>query len=307
MKVSVVICSVGFSPLFQKAITSLVKNSITPYEIIIVHQGKGDKTKDISNQFERVFSKIRYIQDSGFGLSRARNIGYKCVDGDIVSFTDDDAYVGQYWIENIIKTFNNDNNIGIVGGKIVPVYDQKNVNWEIPDVLNYILPSYSQGEEVGEYPSSVTPPGVNFSIRRQILTEMGGFNEYFGYNISKKVQITGEDTDLAIRVKRAGYRIIYSPQCIVYHPVPLTRQNLAYLKKRMFVEGNTDTYLFLLHDKPSFRYKLNLFKYRLIELVRHFKSKKNMNSNLYEGVKSRILGCLYSILINGLFFQKSCD
>lgn len=302
MKVSVVVCTADSSPFLSKTLDSLLGNTVKPYEIIVVHQGPDSIAKKIISNINKLHGLIDCIQDTEYGLSRARNIGWKKATGDIIAYTDDDAFVKEDWIKNIVKTFSKDKKIGIVGGKIIPLYNQRNKNWTIPSPFSYSLPSYDQGDKTGEYPSDVAPPGVNFSIRRSILVTLVGFNEKLGVNKKRRIQIYGEDTDMALRAQNAGYTVLYCPECVVFHPIPLERQNLTYIKKRMFIAGITETCLYFLHHEPSYRHKLHMLKYRIIELGELMKAKKNMNSDLYEGKKSRMMGYLYSIIVYGLLF-----
>ncbi|MFN4245649.1 MAG: glycosyltransferase, partial [Brevinematia bacterium] len=52
--------------------------------------------------------------------------------------------------------------------------------------------------------------GVNLIIKREVFEKVSGFQETYQYT-------SGEDTIFCLRVKKAGYKIIFSPNVVVYH------------------------------------------------------------------------------------------
>ena len=251
MKISVVIPTANRHDRLLKAIEKIYENTIQPHEVIVVDQSQDDSTANVLLQaIDR--GKVKYIKDNKTGTSHAKNIGWKCSSGEIVAFTDDDALVETTWLENIKSSFQNQQfNIGVLGGKIIPVYEEKNLNWNFPERWSYLLPASDLGDAIGIYEDNATPPGVNFSTYRYLLEKFSGFDERLGVNNSRSVQILGEDKDLASRIKQAGYDLVYNPNCIVYHPVPLSRQNQDFLNKRLLQEGMT--YVYLEIENPEFQ------------------------------------------------------
>jgi len=240
--ISVVIPTANRHSTIGRAVDSIYKNTIAPYEVIIVDQSSNDLTLDalhplIDNQ------QLIYIRDSGKGISRGRNVGWQKAAGTIIAFTDDDAWVDPKWLECILATFQTDRfNIGAVGGKILPVYEEKNPEWNFPKKWEHLLPSCDHGEFTDLFNKDTFPIGVNLITYRHLLEKLDGFDERMGVNISRNLQILGEDVDYYIRLKRSGFDLVYSPDCIVYHPVPLSRQSQGFLNKRLMYEGATYAY-----------------------------------------------------------------
>jgi GT2 family glycosyltransferase len=56
-------------------------------------------------------------------------------------------------------------------------------------------------------------PSLNFSIRRALFEEVGGFDERF-------TRPAGEDTDLCFRLRRRGHRLLFEPRARVTHCPP---------------------------------------------------------------------------------------
>jgi GT2 family glycosyltransferase len=241
--VSVVIATVDRHAEIYRAIAKILDNTVQPCEVVVVDQSNDVLTFEVLEPWIRS-ERIIYVKDSGLGHSRAKNVGWRRTSGDIVAFTDDDAMVDLRWLEKIQDSFERaDMKIGAVGGKIIPLYEQKSADWSISNRWEYLLPAYDQGDLLARYRGDCLPPGVNYSVYRELLVQTGGFDESLGIIAGRRVQIYGEDADLSLRLKRMGYELVYNPECIVYHPVPLGRQNQGFLNQRLFSEGATSAIL----------------------------------------------------------------
>ncbi|KAM3115875.1 glycosyltransferase family 2 protein [Phormidesmis sp. 146-33] len=241
--ISVVIPTANRHETIAQAVEKVFENTIQPFEVIVVDQSQNCLTRDALVDFIQA-NKITYLKDEGSGASRARNIGWKNASGEIIAFTDDDAQVDAQWLQNIRDTFTQtDLKIGILGGKIIPCYEDKNPNWSIPTQWEHLLPAYDQGDELSLYPEHTLPACVNYSICRSLLEKFSGFDEDLGPNKSREIQIYGEDSELALRLKQSNYSLVYNPACVVYHPVPLSRQSQNFLNKRLLSEGATYAYM----------------------------------------------------------------
>lgn len=270
--ISVIIPTTNRSATIGKAIESIYNNTIAPREVIVVDQSRDDLTLNVLQKFIEAKGLI-YIRDQGSGISRSRNVGWKRASGEIIAFTDDDAWVDSKWLECILEIFNNRAfNIGAVGGRILPVYEEKNPNWTIPKQWEYLLPSLDHGDAVTAFKENAFPIGVNLITYRHLLEEFDGFDENMGVNSTRSRQIFGEDVDYYLRLKNRGFDLVYNPHCIVYHPVPLSRQSQEFLNKRLMTEGTTYVY-FMFKDgklgplksavlmlKSLVRYTLTLLK-----------------------------------------------
>ncbi len=290
---SVVIPSCGRLNDLDKLLKSISESKTLPDEVIIVVQNINDLNIYMPLNLH---GKEKIINDYGGGASRARNIGWKNSSGQIVSFVDDDAVVDKEWLSNIVKTFKMVKlNPGVVSGKIIPVFNEINDNWEISERHRYILPSYDQGELIGPFMKGALPPSVNYSIMRTILEETGGFNEKLGVNSNKRCQIYGEDSDLSLRVKNLGYDLIYNPGVTVYHPVPLSRQCNDYVKKRMYIDGMTNAYIFRMNsDKMTVRTYLIIKT--ILKLIKNtlWRNDKQLSFELINYYRGHLFGLIWS-------------
>jgi glycosyltransferase involved in cell wall biosynthesis len=87
IKVSVIIPTYNRAEYVTQAIESVLAQTYTDYEIIVVDDGSTDNTKDVLSPY---IDRIRYIYQKNAGASAARNQGIKAAKGDWVAFLDSD-------------------------------------------------------------------------------------------------------------------------------------------------------------------------------------------------------------------------
>lgn len=207
---SVIIATLGRPECVRRCLEHLQQQSLT-HEVIVVDGSPDDLTRDVVAEYPGV----RYIQNPrGWGrMTASRNIGSLVATGDVLAFIDDDAYAHPRWAEEIIRPYV-DAGVGAVGGR----------------ALNGIPGEEREGrDEVGRLTRdgfingffAVNTGGIvdvdhiigcNMSFRREVLTSLGGFHEFYPGFCS-----TYEEVDLCLRVKKKGYRVLFNPAAAVDH------------------------------------------------------------------------------------------
>lgn len=87
MKVSIVIPTYNRSALIQETIESVLKQTYSDYEIIVVDDGSTDNTQEALKKFA---GKIQYIKQNNRGINNARNQGLRHAKGEYVALLDND-------------------------------------------------------------------------------------------------------------------------------------------------------------------------------------------------------------------------
>ncbi|KKQ80728.1 MAG: hypothetical protein UT03_C0019G0001, partial [Candidatus Moranbacteria bacterium GW2011_GWD2_38_7] len=154
--------------------------------------------------------KTRQIATGHCGPAVKRTKAIKDAQGDILVFIDDDAYPEINFLDVLDHDFVEEKVIAVGGPAITPASDsfwQKVSGAVFLSALSGGCPeryvSVGKRGEVDDWPS------VNFSIRKERFSEIGGFNGDFW---------PGEDTKLCLDlVKKYPGSIIYNPHLIVYH------------------------------------------------------------------------------------------
>lgn len=120
-KVSVIIPSYNRAKLLGRAIDSVLHQTFSDYEIIVVDDGSKDNTKDVLKAYD---GKIKYIYQANRGISGARNQGIKEARGEYIAFLDsDDSWIPEKLAEQI-KVLEANKNVGIVYSKLQMINDK---------------------------------------------------------------------------------------------------------------------------------------------------------------------------------------
>lgn len=91
-EVSVVITCFNYGKYLKECLESVLNQSFTDLEIIIVNDGSTDNTDQVISNF-RALDNIKYIKQSNSGQAKAKNIGVKYSSGRLIAFLDaDDAW-----------------------------------------------------------------------------------------------------------------------------------------------------------------------------------------------------------------------
>lgn len=113
--ISVIVPIYNVEKYINKCIDSIIDQTYTNLEIILVDDGSPDNCGKICDEYAQKDERVRVIHKENGGLSDARNAGIDVAKGKYVSFVDSDDYVEQNYIEilyNCIKEYNTNIAIG---------------------------------------------------------------------------------------------------------------------------------------------------------------------------------------------------
>jgi glycosyltransferase involved in cell wall biosynthesis len=184
--VSVILIFLNGEAFIQEAIESVIAQSYSDWELILVDDGSTDKSSEIANEFARRDpQRIRYLDHLGHinrGMSATRNLGIQVARGEFVSFIDADDVWEPMKLADQVEIMLRHAELGLVCGTVVywgswsggqdflaktgHLLDQP-----IPQP-QALLALYPLGKAQAPCPSDVM-------IRAQVLRRVGGFEEHF--------------------------------------------------------------------------------------------------------------------------------
>lgn len=100
----------------SQAITSIIDQSYSNWELIIIDDGSSDSTKDIIKSFQD--SRIKLITQSNSGVSRARNRGLEIARGKYITFLDADDILPPQSISLRVQYLEANRDIDLVDGEV---------------------------------------------------------------------------------------------------------------------------------------------------------------------------------------------
>lgn len=101
--ISVIIPIYKVEKYLPRAIESVITQSYSNLEIILVEDGSPDACGSICDEYAGHDSRIRVIHKENGGLSDARNAGLDQMNGEYVVFLDSDDYIAPYFIEELYR------------------------------------------------------------------------------------------------------------------------------------------------------------------------------------------------------------
>jgi glycosyltransferase involved in cell wall biosynthesis len=200
IKYSFIIPVKAINDYIREAVPNILAISRDDYEIII-------HPDEINNE---IWPKTRQIATGHCGPAEKRTRAIKDAAGEILVFIDDDAYPANDFLEILDKDFK-DEKIRAVGGPALTPPDDS--FWAKVSGAVF-LSALSGGNPERYVPLGAKRkvndwPSVNFSIRKAVFAELGGFASEFW---------PGEDTKLCFDlIKKYPDGIIYDPELIAYH------------------------------------------------------------------------------------------
>lgn len=103
MKVSVIVPAYNVADRLPVCIDSLLAQTETDFEVIIVDDGSTDRTAIVADAFAIQDQRVRCLRQDNAGVSAARNRGLNAARGMFVAFADADDYVEPDWLTNMLN------------------------------------------------------------------------------------------------------------------------------------------------------------------------------------------------------------
>lgn len=122
--VSVIIPAYNQAKYLKSAITSVLSQTYTFWECIVVDDGSTDNTYEQVHLFKH--PKIKYLYQNNAGLSAARNTGMQASRGEYISFLDSDDCFAPQKLELLVEIMNNRPELALVAGNAALIDENGN-------------------------------------------------------------------------------------------------------------------------------------------------------------------------------------
>ncbi len=193
-----------------------------PLEIVVIDNAPSDQ-----RTWELVSSlpEVRYVCEPKPGLDFARNRALREARGELVAFLDDDVTIDSGWLTGLLAAWAENPDAAAFTGLVLP-YELETKAQILFEQLGGFRMGFDMGFDKIRYgqtlPGDDLYPvaagnfgtGANMAFRRDILLELGGFDEALDTGLPLP---GGGDLDIFYRVIRAGYPLVYEPQYLVFH------------------------------------------------------------------------------------------
>lgn len=197
----------------------------------MVDNGSTDETHCLlkAEAAARRFDELVVLEQPLRGKSHAINLALGAARGEILVVFDDDVSVHPECLAKLAEAYEG-SDFSAVQGRVLAGRDPEGRSAEAGRLYEYNIPLVDHGEQVRAIRGLT---GTNMSFKRAVLERVGLFDVRLGPGASG----FSEDTEFSQRVRRAGFRIGYTPHAIVYHELNPERYGRAYHRNAQYRKG----------------------------------------------------------------------
>jgi len=231
-ELSVIIVNWNGGELLRRCVESLnASPPALPYEVIVIDNDSSDDSVARLRESDAARSlggRLRVVEnEDNLGFGRANNQAFKLTDAPLLFLLNPDTEVTPGSVDTLIDAVRSNEHVGMAGPKLLNADGSVQVSvwrgdpsaWEALLTgfqLHRLLPRRARGElllaehwdysrrrEVGML------SGAAMMLKREVLEDVGGFDERF--------HMYGEDDEWCLRIRRAGWRLVFVPEAVVMH------------------------------------------------------------------------------------------
>lgn len=119
---SIIVPVYNVEKYLRKCIESILNQSFTNFELILVNDGSTDSSKEICEEYLQKDSRIILLNKENGGLSSARNLGLSKATGKYVALVDSDDWIDIHMYQSMVTSLENTNaDIVVCGHKVVNI------------------------------------------------------------------------------------------------------------------------------------------------------------------------------------------
>jgi GT2 family glycosyltransferase len=209
--ITVVIVNWNQRDFLRACLASVARQAGADFETIVVDNGSQDGSAELA---EKEF-EVQVIRNSfNRGFCAANNQGIAAARGEFVALLNNDAEAEPGWLAALHRACTRSAEVGMAASKVLVWEDPRRI-----DKVGHLI--YPDGQnkgrgsgalDTGQYDREeevLWPDGCAAMYRKEMLDRIGGFDEdFFAY---------GDDAELGLRARIAGWKCLYAPDAVVRH------------------------------------------------------------------------------------------
>lgn len=193
-KVTVIIPVYNSENYIARCLDSVLSQSYTNYEILVVNDGSKDNSQKIIEEYKEKYpEKITSIIQENKGVAKTRNESIKRATGKYIMFIDNDDYIDKDYIETFVKEIEKDNSDAVIGGyrrpdqngKILKQMKLENTEWSKLMIMAPWAKIYNKEYLIKnkiEFLSCNLGEDVYFNLKAMLKSSNIKIIPYIGYN-----------------------------------------------------------------------------------------------------------------------------
>lgn len=209
--VTLIVVTYNSAATIRLCLTALADQSYGHFEVVVVDNGSVDGTTAIVQNEFPTFKLIKNHDNRGFAAANNQAMRQAC--GDYVGLINPDVELHRKWIAEAVACIESTSDTAIVGSKVF--FSNQIILQHVGGVIspNALTSHLGDGEfDIGQHEQVQDVDyviGAALLIRREVAAALDYLDErYFMYF---------EETDLCVRARQHGYRVVYCPTAIATH------------------------------------------------------------------------------------------
>lgn len=200
--------------LLKDFFDSFLKNDFKDFEIFFVDNASTDESVKFVRENFTQDSRVKIIQNPINNMTQGINLALKQAKSHYILFLNNDIYFAKGAIQRMVHFMDENQVVGLVQGKLVSFYDHKMIDdaGETMDLYGNPITLGSKEKDLGQYEKQreiLSATGAASLLRFELIKKVGILDPNYG--------IGYEDLDLSLRLRLAGYKIIYLPEVLTFH------------------------------------------------------------------------------------------
>jgi len=208
MNICTILPSYNRGPILAATLRRLAECQPQPDELIVMEQSFKVDGK-VEEALRRFGGRGNLVRQERPNAQLARNRAAQLARSEILLFLDDDVLPEVNLIKAHFENYRDPSIHAVAGFYVEPGEAEsdylRSTSWCRPLTKIEKVPAF-----FGKRIESPLWPSCNGSIRKEVFMAIGGFDERFEYTLF-------DDTDLSVRMLRAGYRCIHDPSARLVH------------------------------------------------------------------------------------------
>ncbi|QDU56901.1 glycosyltransferase [Aeoliella mucimassa] len=279
IRISVITCTYNGAWCLDRTIAALGLQSlpVEQWELVVVDNASKDNSAEVALEAIKAAGiQGRVLHEAQPGKSYALQKAFREIEGRYFCVVDDDNLLDADYLESAVQFMDQNANIGMIGGKVLPEFEQEDVD------LDAISPWASGMLAVRDFGDEVVmgkaPIGAGMVGRTQL---MQGIYQHIGTRLPDRIGDGPgccEDLEKTAVARMLGWEVAYVPMLQLTHVIPAKRLDVNYIESIVFAMQWAWVWLEILKKPATHRSRgiylrrsianrLYAFRYRLLSMV----------------------------------------
>jgi hypothetical protein len=196
-------------------LNSLLQLTYPNYQILLVDNASTDGSREFVKEN---YPSVKIIANrKNYGFAKGNNIGIRYAieqKAKYIVLLNNDTEVDKDWLSVLVEEAERNPSVAVLGSKILIAHRPQLINstGHLMNLLGQVWDrgfGYFDGEEWDKKEEVLGVCGAAFFVRTEVCQKVGLLDPlYYAYF---------EDVDWSVRIRKAGYKILYVPPALLYH------------------------------------------------------------------------------------------